>query len=176
VGNYTVAPFYTLQSPEYVTVQSGLDSNLNGDSAGDRVVLNSSGVKGTGTGVTALTNSSGATVGYLANSSTAQFITAGAGALANSSRNTLPLPRIDNIDLSTSKGLNFGERLHFQFTAQAFNVLNHHQFVAGRINDVATDGAFVGDLLHPSGTNFNQPSTVFSSNPRTMQLTAKIIF
>ena len=32
------------ESPQYATVQSGLDSNLNFDSAGDRAILNVNGV------------------------------------------------------------------------------------------------------------------------------------
>lgn len=39
VGNWEVAPIYTYQSPEYATVTSGIDANLNGDSAGDRTVI-----------------------------------------------------------------------------------------------------------------------------------------
>ncbi|MBV8830676.1 MAG: TonB-dependent receptor, partial [Acidobacteriaceae bacterium] len=37
-GNWEFVPVYTYESPEYVDVQSGLDSNLNGDSAGDRTI------------------------------------------------------------------------------------------------------------------------------------------
>ena len=32
IGNWNVSATYTYQSPEYATVQSGVDSNLNGDS------------------------------------------------------------------------------------------------------------------------------------------------
>ena len=43
-----MTPVYTFQSPEYATVQSGEDTNLNGDSAGDRAIYNPAGVAGTG--------------------------------------------------------------------------------------------------------------------------------
>src|SRR5262249_33205654 len=36
VGNWNITGTYTYQSPEFATVQSGTDSNMNGDSAGDR--------------------------------------------------------------------------------------------------------------------------------------------
>ena len=39
VGNWNISGTYTYQSPEYATVQSGLDSNLNNDSAGDRTII-----------------------------------------------------------------------------------------------------------------------------------------
>ena len=42
VGNWQFSPIYTFQSPEYATVQSNADSNLNGDSAPDRAIVNSS--------------------------------------------------------------------------------------------------------------------------------------
>src|ERR1700722_7340536 len=114
LGNWEIAPIYTYQSGQWVTAQSGVDSNLNGDSAGDRTILNPSGVKGTGTGVTPLWTSAGAVcptnltgalnnpvgvVGYLANSN-AQYIQAGYGALATVGRNTLQLKPINDIDLT----------------------------------------------------------------------------
>ena len=89
VGNWGFSPVYTYESPQWATVQSATDSNLNGDSAGDRAFLNPSGVKGTGSGVTPLLNTAGDTVGYLADNPNAQYIVAGPGALATSGRNTL---------------------------------------------------------------------------------------
>jgi hypothetical protein len=58
VGNWEIAPAYTFQSPQYTTVQSVTDSNLNNDSASDRVFINPNGVKGTGTGVIPLVSTS----------------------------------------------------------------------------------------------------------------------
>jgi hypothetical protein len=74
VGNWQFTPIYTLQTPEYTTVQSGTDSDLNGDNAPDRSILNPLGIPGTSSNVTALKNSMGATVAYLANNPTAQYI------------------------------------------------------------------------------------------------------
>jgi hypothetical protein len=54
VGNLQISPVYTFQSPQYTSVQSVTDSNLNNDSASDRVFTNPNGVKGTGTGVVPL--------------------------------------------------------------------------------------------------------------------------
>src|SRR5205085_3051254 len=62
IGGWQVAGTYTWESGEKVTVRSGNDSNLNGDAAGDRAILNTSGQEGVGSTVTALTNSSGAVV------------------------------------------------------------------------------------------------------------------
>src|SRR5437867_2863347 len=100
LGNFSFIGSYTAESPEYATVQSGTDANLNGDSAGDRTIINPSGDPNKGSGVTALKNSAGVTVGYLAKDPSAGYIQAGAGAYANGGRNTLPLLGINDFDMS----------------------------------------------------------------------------
>ena len=52
VGNWNISGTYTYESPEYATVQSNIDSNLNSDSAGDRAIVNVAGNANLGTGVT----------------------------------------------------------------------------------------------------------------------------
>ena len=64
VGNWEFAPIYTYQTGTWVDVQSGVDSNLNADSAGDRAFVNPAGTANVGSGVTALKNSAGETVAY----------------------------------------------------------------------------------------------------------------
>jgi hypothetical protein len=193
VGNWEIAPIYTYQSGQWVTAQSGIDSNLNLDSAGDRTILNPSGVKGTGTGVTPLCNSAAlatcpttltdalnnpvGVVGYLANSN-AQYIQAGYGALANIGRNTLQLPAINDVDVSAVKRFTITERFRIEFQVQALNVLNHPQYVGGFLNDIAPIG-YTGSqrtILEPQNSTFNNPAAVFSSNPRALQLALKIFF
>jgi hypothetical protein len=198
LGNWEIAPIYTYQSGQWVTAQSGVDSNLNGDSAGDRTILNPSGVAGTGTGVTPLCNSTVATcpttlggkagalnnpdgvVGYLANNPSAQYIQAGYGARANVGRNTLQLPPINDWDVTALKRFAITERFRLEFQVQATNVFNHPQYVGGFLNDVRPPNpAFTGsqrNMLLPANAGFNQASTVFSSNPRTLQLVFKIFF
>lgn len=193
VGNWQFTPIYTYETGEWGDVQSGIDSNLNGDTAGDRAVFNPKGASGTGSGVTPLCNSSlpagttcGSTasrpflVGYLANNGNAQFITAGLGAFPNAGRNNVQLPPIDNVDLSIIKRFAVTERVNFEFGANFQNLFNHPQFIAGLINDVAsfgnTTGAARSSYLNPADPNFLNASSVFSSNSRTLGLVAKIKF
>jgi hypothetical protein len=179
LGNWELAPIYTFQSPEYVTVQSGVDANLNGDSAGDRTVLNPNGIPGTGSDVTALKNSAGATVAYLAKNPNAQYIVAGAGALATAARNTLGLPHTNNWDVTAVKRINFTERTALEFQAQAFNVFNHSQYVPGSLNQVNSIGltdSLSSHFLTASNIAFNNPKVAFSNQARTMQLALKFIF
>jgi len=178
VGNWEFAPIYTFQSGERYTVQSGIDSNLNGDAV-DRTVINIEGIPGTGSTVSPLKNTKGDTVGYLANNPTAQYIQAAKGVYPNSSRNTLLGRPIDNIDLTAVKRFSFGERYKLEFQAQFLNFLNHPQFIAGRLNDVFLDSynnPNYQTLLKPGNINFNQPENVFSSNPRSIQLALKLKF
>jgi hypothetical protein len=124
--------------------------------------------------------STGSIVGYVANNGNAQYIAAGLGAFATAGRNTLQMDPINNIDLSIFKRVNFTERMAFEFGAQAFNVLNHSQFVAGSINTVNGNVGFApsahSNYLNPSAAEFNQPQTTFLSHSRSMQLSAKFIF
>jgi outer membrane receptor protein involved in Fe transport len=182
VGNWTAAPVYTYESPEWATVQSQFDANLNGDAATDRAIINPAGQDGVGSGITTLKNSSGQTVAYLANNPNARYIRAGLGAYANSGRNTLPGRPVNNVDMSLLKNFNVTERYKLQFAAQFFNFFNHPQFTPGFPNRVDVvnanynNGAADRNYLTPGNAIFNNPEAVFSSNPRFLQLGLKFIF
>jgi hypothetical protein len=178
VGNWKLSMTYTYQSPEYATVQSGVDSNLNGDSAGDRAVINPAGAANVGSGVTPITNASGATVAYLADNPNARYIVAGAGALATGGRNTLPFDPINNIDFSIQKRVNISERMAIQFGIQAFNLFNHAQFTGGYLSDVSyfQTNAVPRNPLVPSSADFGRYDLYFPSNARSAQIVAKFTF
>jgi hypothetical protein len=179
VGNWEIAPIYTYQTGEYYTVQSGLDSNLNGDTAPDRAIDNPKGVPNTSTTVSPLKNSAGQTVAYVANNPNAQYIQAGSGAMPNIGRNTLAGRPIDDIDITFVKRLSFGERYKLELQGQFYNLLNHPQFIAGRLNDVYLDNfsdASYRTMLLTGNNNFNNPEAVLNSNARSIQLALKLFF
>jgi len=190
VGNWTFSPVYTYESGQWVTVQAQRDANLNVDSAGDRVIVNPNGVRGTGTDVSPLTAASGPNAGsvvaYVANDPTAQYIRTGLGALATAGRNTLQTPGTNNIDLSIYKDLNIRENMKFRFGAQFGNIINHPQYIPGSnpgfglgVNDVngfASVGTGYKAFVTPGNANFNNPKAVFASNARTIALVAKFTF
>ena len=182
VGNWQFSPIYTFESPEYATVQSGGDANGNGDAAGDRAILNPGGIANTGSGVTPLTNSAGATVAYLATNPTAQYIQAGSGALANAARNTLAIPHTNNWDFSMLKRVNITERQVIEFQFQAVNIFNHPQFVPGFISDIQpangaiTTGPKTQNALIPQNGSFTNWQNAFSSHPRAVVLVLKYSF
>jgi hypothetical protein len=202
LGNWEVAPIYTYESPEYATVQSALDSNLNGDPWPDRSIVNPSGRGNTGSDVHAI-DTTGATIpitltdadgnpftnpaiaGYVADNSTAKYVVAGYGTLPNAGRNTLPLRPTNNLDLALIKRFSITERIKFEFTGQFSNALNHPQFTGGFINHVdggnptlvnLVSSTSVRNLLTPGNAIYNRPDLAFSSNPRQIVLAGKITF
>ena len=78
------------------------------------------------------------------------------------------------------KRINFTDRYAFEFQAQAFNVLNHPQYLPGSLDNVnqnptntlSTNFQTVGE----GNKFFGQPQYTFNSNGRSMQLSAKLIF
>jgi hypothetical protein len=181
LGNWSVAPMFIYETPEFVTPLSQTDSNLNGDFFSDRTIVNQAGKDGTGSGVTPLTNSAGQTVAYLATNPNARYIAAGPGAFATGGRNTLPGRPIDNVDVNIMKNVRTGERVTMQFSAQLFNALNHPQFVPGFTNRAdnppnPNNSGNVFNYLTPGNAIFNQPEAVYSSNPRGIQLALKVLF
>jgi len=158
VGNWSFSPVYTYESPQWATVQSATDSNLNNDSAGDRVILNPGGVRGTGSGVSPLCKSTMPSFGvcgesdfdsnngppgpgnfdsfpflvaYGATNPSAQYIVAGPGALATTGRNILATRPTNDLSLATYKEINFTERFKLRLGAQFANILNHPQYIPG---------------------------------------------
>ncbi len=204
LANWYFVPVYTYQTGGWADLQSGVDSNLNGDSSGDRVLIDSGGVAGTSSGVLptcvidgvvivgtglaggkTVTCSASNTVAYTANTSTAEYIVAGPGALEpNNSltiakRNTLRMPPIDNVDMTVGKRIPLTERFRLQLNAQFFNLLNHPQYTAGSINQinaVTYNSSAYSAYVTPGSSLFNTPASIFSSNPRVIQIGAKLTF
>jgi hypothetical protein len=194
VGNWEIAPVYTYQSGQHVTPQSAVDSNLNIDTAPDRVMINPAGSINLGTNATALLNSAGDTVAYLATNPNARFVSAPQGTYPNGGRSLLNLNPIDNIDLTLLKRFSLTERFKLEFTARAINIFNHPQYTGGYLSDAGSfggagpigsgagygQGTIQGDLvrnsIEPANPLFQQWNQVFSSNPRQLQLALKLTF
>jgi hypothetical protein len=182
VGNWEVAPVYTYQTGTLATIQSGVDSNLNGDSAGDRTIVNPSGNPNIGSGTTPLTNSAGQTVAFLVTNPSAGYVATPKGALATGGRNTAHLRPIDDVDMTFGKAFNLGHegRFKLQLQARFINIFNHPQYTGGFLTDVAPAGGVTSTNVHnfliPGNPLFGDPTQVFSSNPRSGQIAVKVIF
>jgi hypothetical protein len=184
VSNWNLSATYTYQSPAYATVQSGIDSNLNADSAGDRAVVNPAGnatlsslvtpIDKTGAAVAAGSTS---IVGYVAQNSNARYIQAGQGAFANAGRNTFPLHPIDNVDLQVLKRLAVSERTEVEFGGQFSNVLNHPQWTGDLLNDVYPNQLNnTRSFLLTGSSSFGRFDQFYTSNSRTLTVLGRLVF
>jgi len=183
---------YLAESGQPVTPLSGVDSNFNGDSAGDRTILNPAGVGLTGSVVQQVCNdgAGGATrvvtsgspvcgnanvVGYVAVNSNARFIQAGVGALANVGRNTISSPGLNIWNMSVFKTFKLAERSKLQFRFETYDTFNHPNFSIGLpTNNGAIDAANntnplnAGYITVTSSQFLNK--TVFNGGSRNVEL------
>ena len=148
VHGWELSGTYLAESGQPVTPLSGVDANQNGDSAGDRTIINPNGVGLTGSVVNPVCNdgagggarvvtasspacSSAHVVGYVAVDPTARFIQAGRGAFANAGRNTVSTPGLNIWNMSIIKTNKLTERASWQFRFQTYNTFNHRNFSVG---------------------------------------------
>jgi hypothetical protein len=190
---------YLAESGQPVTALSGVDSNLNGDGAGDRTVFNPNGHGLTGSQVNPVCNdgAGGATrivssgnpacasahvVGYVAADPTATFIQAGKGALATTGRNTIGTPGLNIWNMSVLKTTKFSERYSLQLRASAYDVFNHRNFSVGLpSNNGALDSNTNTNPLQAgyvtvTATGAFLNSHIFNGGSRTMEFGLKLIW
>ncbi len=164
LNGYQVNTAYVAQAGQPITVLSGIDSNGNGDAAGDRVVINSSahGLGGSDVFSVCAVSATGAVflspdtiyngsnggvctdptnsnvidpaIGYLAQDPNARFVLAGWGTQATAGRNSVRSPGFGILNLSVFKNTHITETKYFQIRAEAFNALNHRNFTVSNGN------------------------------------------
>jgi hypothetical protein len=189
---------YLAQSGQPVTPLSGVDSNANGDTAGDRTIFNPAGVGLTGSivnpvcndgagGATRIATATSATcadgniVGYLAANPSARFIQAGVGTNPNVGRDTVSTPGLNIWNMSVFKTNHLTERASLQFRFQTYNTFNHRNPSIGLpSNNGANDSNNnanpfnAGYIFVTSPTFLNKFS--FDGGSRTMELGLRLVF
>lgn len=191
IGGWEIAGIFQTQSGQLVDIQSGIDSNRNGDNAGDRVLFNASGNRNLGSGVVGLTLVNGVVTqvpvgsapntsvrAYLAINPNAAWVQAGyfAAGIANGGaglapRNAYRTRSFNNTDMNFIKNTRFGKegRYNFQIGAEAHNVFNQREI------NVAGIGAGARSFVEPFTTQFlNYSFGVYGG--RTVTARAKFIF
>jgi hypothetical protein len=201
LNGYELGSTFLAQSGQPVTLQSGFDANKNGDSAGDRVVLNPFGTSleggistlmnvcaPTGGGATFVASSCGAgntTFGYLATNgaggdTTAKFVDAGLGVRTNVGRNSWLSPGFNVLNLAVAKKIYFTESKYLQLKAEAYNIFNHPNFALSNGNVFSVAGVTTATTTQgyalPDDPNFLKADKFFSSGIRSMTLSLKFIF
>jgi hypothetical protein len=151
-GNgYQISSVYLAQSGQPVTIQSEVDSNGNGDSAGDRAIFNPAGTtqvsgdvfpvcEGTGgvtyIGSTSFLNASNngcnansttlsggdPAIGYTPVNSSDRYVIAASRSKSNIGRNSFRSPGFGVLNLSVFKNTYFTESKYLQLRAEVFNV------------------------------------------------------
>jgi hypothetical protein len=202
VNGFQLNNTFLAQTGQPVTIQSQVDANANGDTAGDRVVFNPNGQEGVGSDVNLVcrNNATGTTfissdtlgaggscgagasgVGYLATNPNARYIVAGQGALATLGRNSFTSPGFGIWNVSMAKHVNVGERRYFEIRSEFYNVLNHRNFTIGNANISSATSIPVaqgnGQYVNASaGTDAFLNPKVFSGGSRSTQLVLKFVF
>ena len=175
VTNMNLSGTYIYETSAPVPIISGLDAGLTGF-ANSGVLVNPSGIPGTGSGVSPLTNSLGQTVGYLAANPNAQYIAGAAGAYTGNGRSYFFGRPINDFDASLAKRFGIRDKFELEFRADAFNILNHPQFIAGEPNNIGLPSTSSINYGIPGTPQFNNAAAVFSSHSRILQLSAKVVF
>jgi len=194
-SGWVITGIFQAQSGQLVDVQSGIDSNRNGDNAGDRAIFNPNGDPTKGTAVQGLTLVNGVVTAvnlggapntdvraYLAVNPNAGWVQTGyfAKELANGGagtarRNALRTAGFNTTDMDFIKNTRFGkdDRYNLQIGAEIHDVLNQRpKTVAGFVDNIR--GGARAFVLPQSPLFLNYDFGVFLG--RTITMRAKFIF
>ena len=193
LGGWTTTGTMVAETGQFVTPLSFSDANLNGDTAGDRAIVNPNGSGLTVTGFNRVcADSTGATsivtgcptgsnvVGYVALNPSARFIQAGPGTRTNSGRNLLETAGINNWNLGIFKNTYISETKYIQFRVSMVNVFNHRQpsLGLGTVEEYNDSAINTPDLVSVSegNLNFGNSAALLSGGNRTITIGLKFIF
>ena len=187
LGNWTFSGIFQAQSGQPFTPQSGVDSNLNFDAAGDRTIFNPSGAHGTGSPVCGVNSAGqflttanvvttdinacrvsstgpGSAVAFFAVNPNAQYIQAGPGAFATAGRNTLRSNMIARTDAAIMKRFPFGDNNEYnvEIGAEINNFFNQRVYAIGNFGNAL--GTATAPGLSPTDFAFPTVSSPLFNN------------
>jgi hypothetical protein len=198
LGGWQYTGNYLAQSGQPITILGGTDANANGDSAGDRAVLNPAGTEGIGSGISNVVcvGAGGATsvvptanctaaniAGYVANNPNAKYVAAGLGALSTVGRNTFRAPGVNIFNMGVIKSFKFTERLDTQFHVNVQNVFNHRNFSLAQPTVLQTGVNIIGTVNNGLSTTYSNVTSPlfldpkqFTGGSRIMELGLKLVW
>jgi hypothetical protein len=187
-----------------ITPISNFDTNGNGDSAGDRVIINpaADNLRGTDIRLVCRDASSGATsmgptltasiftgapatqscggranvVGYVASDPGARFVRAGLGAVTNSGRDIVNSPGFNVWNMSFFKNTTIREHYEVQFRFEMYNVFNHRNFTLGEASVFGTTTNATSQSYNVVSSPLFLNETQFNGGKRQIQLGLKVTF
>lgn len=190
---------YLVQTGQPVSLLSGSDANANGDTAGDRGILNPGGIEGVGSAVnlvcagpggvtsvapfdTGCAGGSAEVAGYVAQNPNARYVAAEVGALSTLGRNSFESPGVNVWNMGLFKNTQLTERAMLQFRVDTFNTFNHRNFSLAQPTVFQT-GVLIGTVNNALSTTYSNIGSdlflnqnQFTGGRREMQLGAKLIW
>ncbi|HEX4811083.1 MAG TPA: hypothetical protein VH325_19240 [Bryobacteraceae bacterium] len=167
VNNWQLAPIIQARSGQPLNITSGKDNSLTGlgNDRPDQVLSNAAATSST-------CSSSAICVQYI---NPAAFVQNPTGTYGNVGRNALRGPGFFDFDVSLSRSFKMTERYSLQMRADAFNILNHTNFVGAFAPAGQEAGASYGTASTTlSSSNFGQLTGAY--DPRILQFAMKLIF
>jgi len=158
LANWQIAPLFHASSGQPLTVTTGKDNSLTGLN-NDRPVQILSDAYPTNQGVQWI--------------NPAAFKPNPTGGFGDVGRNALRGPGTVNLDVAVSRIFRITERFSLQGRAEAFNILNHTNFVGG-ISPAGLVSAFTTMNTNLSSSSFGQVQAAF--DPRILQFALKLYF
>lgn len=196
---WQVAGTYLVQTGQPVSLLSGSDANANGDTAGDRGILNPGGVERVGSNVSLVcVGAGGATsiaslaagcaggstsvAGYVADNPNARYIVAEAGALPTLGRNSFESPGVNVWNMGLFKNTKLTEGTTLQLRVDTFNTFNHRNFSLAQPTVFQT-GVLIGTVNNALSTTYSNIASdlflndnQFTGGARQMQLGVKLLW
>ena len=162
LNNWQIAPVIRALSGAPLNIVSGVDASLTGVNL-DRPNLVP--------GVATVNSSWGSKLQYL---NPAAFTINAPGTYGNLGRDALRGPGSLQFDASLVRDFNFTERYRLEARAEAFNVINHTNFIAAATGTGIPGISTSGISLSRSSANFGQITS--AGDPRILQLALKLTF
>jgi hypothetical protein len=196
---WQVAGTYLVQTGQPVTLLSGSDANANGDTAGDRGILNPGGLERVGSNVSLVcVGAGGATsisslsagcaggstsvAGYVADNPNARYIVAEVGALPTLGRNSFDSPGVNVWNMGLFKNTKLTEGTTLQLRVDTFNTFNHRNFSLAQPTVFQT-GVLIGTVNNALSTTYSNIASdlflndnQFTGGARQMQLGVKLLW
>ncbi len=190
---------YLAQTGQPVSILANADANANGDAAGDRAILNSSGIERVGTTVnyvcvgaggattiasidTGCSEGSANVAGYVAQNPNARYVQAELGAFPTVGRNSFGSPGINIWNMGLFKNTKLTERATLQLRVDTFNTFNHRNFSLAQPTVFQT-GVLIGTVNNALSTTYSNVisdlflnDSRFTGGNRQMQLGVKLIW
>ena len=176
LANFSVMGTYTYMSDIEAPLTNALDTSLSGASAG--IFENPNGRPGVSSGVTPLRNSAGRIVAYQAANPQARFVRGGFGSFSTG-QSFYDLDQVQNFDVAAAKKFTIAERVTFEARAEAYNVFNNRQVTGVGVHGFLTPSPLMlstPSQLIPGSANFGNLGSLYSANPRRLQLGLRATF